>query len=160
MDLYLSKLPLYAFQKDILFLRPKLNAPSSIGVAWYENTAVGKNTFATVIWDMCQEAGIRGKTNHSMRASGATAMFQNHVPERVIQSVTGHRSLDSLRSYERISMAQHTEVSNILMNNVSGKVSGTSSKESTPFPDLSKIVVSNCSIGQMSINFTAKESED
>ena len=67
---------------------------------------------------MCEEAGIRGKTNHSMRASGATAMFQNNVPERVvIQSVTGHRSLDSLRAYERISTTQHTEVSKILMSN-------------------------------------------
>ena len=43
-----------------------------------------------------------------MRASGATAMFQKNIPERVIQKVTGHRSLHSLRAYERISTSQHT----------------------------------------------------
>ena len=43
-----------------------------------------------------------------MRASGATAMFQNNIPERVIHKVTGHRSLHSLRAYERITASQMT----------------------------------------------------
>lgn len=65
---------------------------------------------------ICKEAGIDcDKTNHSLRVTGATAMFQANVPERVIQKTTGHKSLQSLRCYERISTEQHEEVSRVLM---------------------------------------------
>ena len=86
-----------------------------------------------------------------MRASGATAMFQKNIPERVIQKVTGHRSLHSLRAYERISTSQHTEVSKVLKNNQTKRTS-TSGMKSSTFPDLSGITVNNCSIGQININ--------
>ena len=66
---------------------------------------------------MCLEGGITGKSNHSLRATGATAMFQNGVPETIIQKVTGHRSLEALREYERISTNQNVQVSKILMSN-------------------------------------------
>lgn len=41
---------------------------------------------------MCYAAGIEGKfTNHSLRASGATALFQSEASEKVIQEFTGHQ---------------------------------------------------------------------
>jgi site-specific recombinase XerD len=70
-----------------------------------------------MVKDMCSEANIEGKTNHSLRATGATTLFQKNVPERVIQKVTGHRSLHTLRSYEKISTAQREDVSKIIMTN-------------------------------------------
>ena len=48
---------------------------TNAGVAWYENVAIGKNTLSTIINDVCEDARVRGKTNHSMRASETTAMF-------------------------------------------------------------------------------------
>ena len=36
------------------------------------------------------------------------------MPERIIQKTTGHRSLESLRTYERISTEQHQAVSRIM----------------------------------------------
>ena len=82
-----------------------------------------------------------------MRASRATAIFRINIPERVIQKVTGHRSLHSLRAYERISTSQHTEV-----KNNQTKSTSTSGMKSSTFPDLSGITVNNCSIGQININ--------
>jgi len=41
---------------------------------------------------MRKEAGLNGKTNHSLRATGATAMFKANVPEKMIRGVTGHQS--------------------------------------------------------------------
>ena len=41
---------------------------------------------------MCEEAGIHGKKNHSLRATGASAMFRATVPEKIIREVTGHQS--------------------------------------------------------------------
>ena len=77
---------------------------------------------------MCQEAGLDGNfTNHSLRASGATQLFQNDVPEKVIQEVTGHRSTKALRQYERVAIKQKQVASNIL-------TSGSSSKEMYPHP--------------------------
>ena len=82
-------------------------------------------------------------------------MFQKNIPERVIQKVTGHqsfhRSLHSLRAYERISTSQHTEVSKVLKNNQI-KSTSTSGMKSLTFPYLSGITVNNCSIGQININ--------
>ena len=53
-------------------------------------------------------------TNHSLRASGATKLFQKEVPEKVIQEITGHRSLKALRKYEKVSSVQKIAASNIL----------------------------------------------
>ena len=58
------------------------------------------------------------KSNHSLRATGATEMFAANVPEKLVQSRTGHRSLDALRLYERPSHEQHQAVSNVLTSAV------------------------------------------
>ena len=67
--------------------------------------------------EMCKLAGIEGNfTNHSLRAYGATKLFQSHVPEKLIQQRTGHRSLDALRLYERITESQLVDASNHICN--------------------------------------------
>ena len=113
LDLYFSKLPKYAFEKDILYCRPKTKTP--LEGPWYDFSPVGRNKLGTMVKDMCQDAGIAPRTNHSLRATGATALFQANVPERIIQKTTGHRSLDSLRTYERISSGQEEAVSRVIM---------------------------------------------
>ena len=71
---------------------------------------------------MCAEAGITGNfTNHSLRAYGATTLFQSGVSEKLIQQRTGHRSTDALRQYERTSESQLVEVSNIMSGEKSDK---------------------------------------
>ncbi len=40
---------------------------------------------------MCDNAGIAGsKTNHSLRATAATQMYNADVPEKLLQEGTGH----------------------------------------------------------------------
>ena len=64
---------------------------------------------------MCAHAGIEGnKTNHSLRATGASELFHANVPEKMIQERTGHRSVVALRTYERTAHDQHQAVSSIL----------------------------------------------
>ena len=77
---------------------------------------LGKNKLGSMVKDMCSESGIELKTNHSLRATGASAMFHNQVPEKIIQDTTGHRSLDALRKYEKTSIQQHQAVSRVLMS--------------------------------------------
>ena len=87
--------------------------PSDESEPWYENVPVGKNVLSSMVKIMSLEGGIAGKSNHSLRASGATAMLQNGVPEKIIQKVTGHRSLEALREYERVSTDQNVQVSKV-----------------------------------------------
>ena len=64
--------------------------------------------------NMCDRAGIERKTILSLRTTGATEMIAANVPEKLIQSRTGHRSVETLRLYERPSHDQHQAVSNVL----------------------------------------------
>ena len=60
-----------------------------------------------MVKNMCKEAKIEGQfTNHSLHATGATELFRNNVSEKVIQEFMGHRSIKSLRQYEKPSMQQ------------------------------------------------------
>uniref|UniRef100_A0A1X7UYK7 Uncharacterized protein n=1 Tax=Amphimedon queenslandica TaxID=400682 RepID=A0A1X7UYK7_AMPQE len=46
--------------------------------------------------EMSTEAGFdKVKTNHSLQATGATAMFNAWLPEKIIQKNTSHRSLEA-----------------------------------------------------------------
>ena len=63
---------------------------------------------------MCGQTGIEGKTDHSLRATGATRLFEANVPEKMIKDCIGHRSLDALRMYEKFSVTQERAVSKIL----------------------------------------------
>ena len=113
LDTYLKKLPAWAKEKDIFYCRPVKTLGQS-GV-WYECAAVGKEKLRTYLASMCEEAGIsKGKTNHSLRATGTTAMFAVNVPEKIIRSVTGHRST-VLQLYERPTEEQQKSVSDLLL---------------------------------------------
>ena len=68
-----------------------------------------------MVRDMCTEANIDGRyTNHSLRATGASELFQSETPEHVIQQFTGHWSVQALHQYENISTKQKQAACNIL----------------------------------------------
>ena len=119
LNLYLKRLPKYAFKNNLLYLRPKPKCPSDPDIPWYEDKPVGRNSLNFMMKDMSAEVGISSKTNHSLRATGATNLFHANVPERIIQKTTGHKSLEALRCYERVSEDQHKSVSQVLMLNSS-----------------------------------------
>ena len=85
LDRYLLRLPQYAFREDVLYCRPKTKPPADESSPWYEDCPVGKNKLGSFVSEMCSEAGIPRKTNHSLRATGATTLFQSKVPEKIIQ---------------------------------------------------------------------------
>ena len=47
----------------------------------------------------CAELGVAGASTHSLRRSALTAASDKGVPLRVLQSISGHRSLDTLQRY-------------------------------------------------------------
>ena len=99
---------------DVFYLRCVSKKPAD-GDKWYECSPVGKEKLRKFMEVMCREAGIsEKKTNHSLRATGATALFSAGVPERMIRDVTWHRS-NALQLYERPSLTEKEAVSSILV---------------------------------------------
>ena len=115
LDKYISKLPPHASEHDLFYLRPLQVVPADPKAPWYAAVPVGRDTLQKKFHLMCVQAGIKGnKTNHSLRATGATELYESGVPEKLIQKRTGHRSLEALRVYERTNVQQHKAVSSIL----------------------------------------------
>ena len=64
---------------------------------------------------MCNAAGISGfKTNHSLRATAATRLYQSGVDEQLGMERTGNCSIDGIRSYKRTADFQRENVYDIL----------------------------------------------
>lgn len=118
LDKYLQKIPDEAKSADNFYLTPLAVLPSDPAKPWFTKVPVGRNTLNKMLKDMCQDAGISETyTNHSLRAYGATTLFQGKVPEKIIQQRTGHKSLNALRQYERTTETQLLDISNVLSNN-------------------------------------------
>ncbi|CAC5407722.1 unnamed protein product [Mytilus coruscus] len=61
-----------------------------------------------------REAGIGGyRTNHSLRASAATRMYDAGVDEQLICEVTGHRS-NAVRNYKRTNEKQKRKINSVI----------------------------------------------
>ena len=114
LDLYISKLPAEAKSMDLFYARPLEHAKSDNDV-WYYKQPVGRNKLSKMVSEMCTLAKIPGHhTNHSLRATGATALYTAGVPEKIIQERTGHRSIECLRMYEHTNEKQQLAVSKVL----------------------------------------------
>ena len=88
---------------------------------WFCKTPLGVHKIQSMVKDMCKDASVDGNfTNHSLRATGATVLFNGGAPEHLIQQRTGHKSLGALRLYERPSADQSVVFSNLLNLNSEG----------------------------------------
>ena len=113
---------------DCLFQRPrellaKCN-PEKESV-WYCNSPVGESTLANMMKTMSTAAGISPHlTNHCVRATAVTVLFDRNIEARQIKAVTGHKSDSAIESYNaRASFPQKENMSNILSGFVSGEES-------------------------------------
>ena len=114
LKLYISKLPPSPDSKandDVFYLQAFTKVPNDPAEPWYYSTPVGKNKLNGMVRKMCDEAGLKPKTNHSLRTTGATALVDAGVPEKLVEEVTGRRSLECLRRYEHTTEQQQRAVS-------------------------------------------------
>jgi len=120
LDKYISKVPQGAVVKDNFYLQPLSTIPKCPNKL-FSCTPVGRNTLAKAVGEMCTKANISApKTNHSLRATDCSKLFQAGVPEKVIQQRTGHLSLQGMRHYERTTSQQQQAVSRILNSDEEG----------------------------------------
>ena len=88
--------------RDVITACNELKQPR--GSVWYTPTPVDHNALAKTVYCLCIAAGISGyKTNYSLRVTAATRLFNSGVEEQLIMSRTGHRSIEGVRTYKRVS---------------------------------------------------------
>ena len=109
-EMYVSHIP--SSRPDYAFYLRPLNKP--LGNIWYSSQPLGKHKISETVKILCQDAGIPGyRTNHSLRATSATRLFEHDIDEQRICEITGHRSL-AVREYKRTSEHMKKCVSSII----------------------------------------------
>lgn len=74
---------------------------------WFKDQAVGENKIGKMIKDLFEEAGINGHfTNHSLRRSKVTRMFQAGAQKNEVMRETGHRSDAGVLTYREFSRTE------------------------------------------------------
>ena len=81
LNLYIAMLPDKAKEAELFYCRPlQMFAESKY---WYSLQLRGKHTFNDMVKMMGSAAGIEGHfTNHSLRPTGATKLFERNIPRR------------------------------------------------------------------------------
>jgi len=78
---------------------------------------------ARILRSACQGVGIEGVSTHSFRRTALTQMSNAGIPLRVIQKISGHRSLSQLQAYLEVQPEQVTgAVASLAMLGVSPRV--------------------------------------
>ena len=89
------------------------------GEIWYYKKAVGRETLGNVVKKIMKKTGFEGHyTNHSLRRSSASRLYDAGMPEQVIQETTGHRSSDGVKAYKCTSSSLKRKASEILQGNL------------------------------------------
>ena len=119
LNFYLSKVPKNVRDRGGPFYLSPLPFTPTGQRAWFFDDRLSLSKLKGLLKKMCKDAHVEGNfTNHSLRATGATLLFDAGVPEMIVQKRTGHRSLDALRTYERVTPRQELEVAKILSNHL------------------------------------------
>ena len=142
-----SRCPVQTVENYLRHLHPELSClfqrPRAISATfdplkddvWFCNAPIGQSMLSSMMKKMSQKAGIEPHlTNHCVRATAVTVLSDHNVEARHIKAVTGHKSDQSIESYNaRASFQQKENMSNILSHFVSGQ-SHTSNDESSLRP--------------------------
>jgi integrase/recombinase XerD len=67
---------------------------------------INPDSAARILRSACHRVGIEGASTHSFRRTALTIMSDARIPLRVIQEVSGHRTLDELQKYLEVKPEQ------------------------------------------------------
>ena len=111
-DKYISLLPpVHAKRKANFYLR---SLEKYTHAQWYGEQVVGLCTIRKIMSESAKKANIQGFfTNHSLKHSGTTRLFQAGLDKKLIKEFTGHRS-DAVDLYQETSDKQRQEISAII----------------------------------------------
>ena len=97
------------------YMRALERFPSDPNKLCVTNQRVGINMLKNILSELSEKAGLEVHyTNHSLRATAITRMFNSGIPEKVIAENSGHRSTKALRCYERTSQEQQQSATRVI----------------------------------------------
>lgn len=67
---------------------------------------ITSDSAAVILREACHRVGIEGASTHSFRRTALTQMSNSGIPLRVIQQISGHRTLTELQKYLEVSDSQ------------------------------------------------------
>ncbi|MFN6562442.1 MAG: tyrosine-type recombinase/integrase [Nostoc sp. ChiSLP01] len=70
------------------------------------STHLHRDSALWIVRVACQRVGIEGVSSHSFRRTALTSMSNAGIPLRVIQEISGHRTLDELYKYLEVKEEQ------------------------------------------------------
>ena len=109
-DKYISLCPAY-YKKANFYLQSLQNINPA---QWYGEQVVGIDSLKKVVKNLLGRANMGGYfTNHSLRCTGGTRLFQAGVERKIVKEITGHVS-DAVDAYQITSEMQRKQASNVL----------------------------------------------
>lgn len=130
-NFYISKLNP---RNEALFQRPILSPKFIESPYWFTEQVIGKNKLAEVMKSISTSAGLSQiYTNHSVRATAITVLYQSGVDTKQICKLTKHKNEESLKHYiDGQTSDQKRQCANVLSgalsrSNVSDQVIKTNS---------------------------------
>ena len=95
--------------------------PGSVHKGWYKCQQMGINKLGSLMKSMFANAGLDDLTmssknisNHSARKTMIQTLKDNNVPDTNIQQISGHKNIQSINNYNRMSMANQQHISHVL----------------------------------------------
>jgi integrase/recombinase XerD len=67
---------------------------------------INSDSAARILREAMERVGIEGGSTHSFRRTGLTQLSNAGIPLRVIQEISGHRSLEELQKYLEVKPEQ------------------------------------------------------
>ena len=103
----------------------------------FDKVPVGINSLNKILPEMCEAAGFKCKTAHSLHVTCVSSLFNGGMEEKLIHERSGHRS-NALFQYEKPTEENVFKVSKILGPSVSAVSCSTTEKqdESLAFKDV------------------------
>ena len=99
---YMSLLPLHRVKFNFYLQSLHKTKPN----VWYSTILIGINALLKVVGTLLRDAGLDGYfTNHSLRGTCATYLFQAEECSKTVKEVMGHVS-DAINKYQETSNAQ------------------------------------------------------
>ena len=112
------------------------------GDIWFSKVPCGHNTLQKIVPELMKAAGVSGYfTNHSLRSSAATRLFEGSVDEQLIMSQTGHSSREGVRAFKRTTTKLSEVTSNVLNGEYHNGIKREASVSSSDLGTLSKKIV-------------------
>lgn len=123
-----------------LWQRPKDTFSDNDSV-WYTKQGLGRDSISSFMTKLSKACNLsKIYTNHSIRATGTTALFKNNFADSQIMAVTGHISVNSLAVYHRVSDQEKEEMGQAIQKLIQPSATMTTPQLQLPAPNAHKML--------------------